>query len=966
MKEKIKIYFQKSLSYFVVIFCFLFFPVFFIVSTVHIFCWNNTENLKQSKITEMDYALEYLNKYSNNKKYFHYLLTKYSEYAQISDNPLESLKKNINNLKAKYPNKFQFIVWDSNGKVVKELSDKTGFNYVISKLYEVLNDVTNSVRIDPTLRISEIKSVKKNINLLHSFFGRIFIAENLKYPIYSGIDSGPLKTDVGNSFCHVWFKVDKKVSFLCFISDELITDYSGLDKISKVLSKNSDIIFGYSKIPNYEMPVSVFPERYKADLAMALITYDKGGDNLFENSRVLVKMSMPQPSIRTFCFLPKHDETWDYNYKRNILSGILFSILLGIYCLFGYWFLFKHHFFSIKWKLTVLFMLANLVPISILGLVTKIYVENKKISLTSEITDNLEKTIREFDLQYNYLFEDYNLKLNSIVDKISENIGISEIKEPEIKKLYSLYDELDLTYLYLVASSGEVITYKYDEKKSKITTDFISTVGINVISFLNDKEIEIAKDDVFSNIYDREKSDFLLSFLKNNGTVHEVLIGEEFRTFYSYVFGDKRNYNNNYLFIIIWDKEDFLNIYLKKYYNNIYKTVPDGDFFIKSNNSNNTYGSVELKKYLEPVFEKISGVSEKITGHIDIKGNNHIFVCLSGLNLKNWTLVATYPEDMINKEINILIIQIVVGALLSLLFSLIIVQMLFLNFLKPIRNLGEATLAIGERNFSHRVPIGDKDEFGYLNQVFNRVIEGLGDFEVAKIVQESLFPGNSFKTGSFDIFGRSVVMTTLGGDYYDCFKINDDYQGVIIGDVAGHGIPAGLMMAMAKASVLSAPDEIKLDPTALTTRLHKMFYAIKNEKLKRMMTFMYFVFNVNNGHFIYTNAGHCYPIIVDSVKKTASFLEYIATPLGIGPRCRCKNQELELAVGQSLILYTDGIVEANNSEGEQYGYDRFIDCLPLNYDVSAEKFYYNLYEDVYKKWSPKQEDDLTLILINRN
>ena len=157
IKEKIKIYFQKFLSYFVVIFCFLFFPVFFIFSSVHIICWNNAENLKQSKIVEMDYALEYLNKYSNNKKYFHYLLTKYSEYAQISDNPLESLKKNINNLKAKYPNKFQFIVWDNNGKVVKELSDKTGYNYIISKLYEVLN----SVRIDPSLRIADIKSVKK-------------------------------------------------------------------------------------------------------------------------------------------------------------------------------------------------------------------------------------------------------------------------------------------------------------------------------------------------------------------------------------------------------------------------------------------------------------------------------------------------------------------------------------------------------------------------------------------------------------------------------------------------------------------------------------------------------------------------------------------------------------------------------------------------------------------------------------
>ena len=161
-------------------------------------------------------------------------------------------------------------------------------------------------------------------------------------------------------------------------------------------------------------------------------------------------------------------------------------------------------------------------------------------------------------------------------------------------------------------------------------------------------------------------------------------------------------------------------------------------------------------------------------------------------------------------------------------------------------------------------------------------------------------------------------MTTLGGDYYDCFKINDEYQGIIIGDVAGHGIPAGLMMAMAKSAVLTSSEELKLDPAAFTTRIHKIFHAIKNERLKIMMTFQYFVLRVNDGHFVYTNAGHCFPVIVDSINKTAQYIEYIATPLGIGNKCRCKNQEIDLKEGQSLVLYTDGIVEAYSAEGEQY------------------------------------------------
>ena len=135
--------------------------------------------------------------------------------------------------------------------------------------------------------------------------------------------------------------------------------------------------------------------------------------------------------------------------------------------------------------------------------------------------------------------------------------------------------------------------------------------------------------------------------------------------------------------------------------------------------------------------------------------------------------------------------------------------------------------------------------------------------------------------------------------------------------------------------------------------------------LKRMMTFQYFVLNIENGHFIYTNAGHSYPIILDDNTHKASFMNYTSYPLGASSKCRCKNKEFDLNEGQSLVLYTDGIIEATNTEKELLGYDRFINCLPNFYDINPETFYYNLYDKVYKKWISQVNDDLTLIIINR-
>ncbi|MBR4330016.1 MAG: hypothetical protein IKP71_09195, partial [Candidatus Riflebacteria bacterium] len=190
----------------------------------------------------MDNNIDYLNRYSNNYKYFHYLLSAISDYAQKSNNPKEFLKININNLKNNYPDGFQFFVWDNKGKLIKDLSDKTSYSYVLNKIYDCLYEVTNAVIINPNVKITNLKTVKKNLNILQRFFGRIFIPENLKKPIYNDKDSGPVMTDLGYDYPFVWFSIKEKVSFLCFISAKLLNEYNGLKKISANLSKNTDII----------------------------------------------------------------------------------------------------------------------------------------------------------------------------------------------------------------------------------------------------------------------------------------------------------------------------------------------------------------------------------------------------------------------------------------------------------------------------------------------------------------------------------------------------------------------------------------------------------------------------------------------------------------------------------------------------------------------------------------------------
>ena len=145
-------------------------------------------------------------------------------------------------------------------------------------------------------------------------------------------------------------------------------------------------------------------------------------------------------------------------------------------------------------------------------------------------------------------------------------------------------------------------------------------------------------------------------------------------------------------------------------------------------------------------------------------------------------------------------------------------------------NLQEGAYAIENRNFDHRISNLGSDEFGEVGNIFNNMMVGLKELEVARIVQESMFPKPDFKQGNFSVYGKSITMIDVGGDYLDFFKVDDNSFSVLLGDVAGHGVGAAMIMAMAKASILSSA-ELWKSPSSMLNLLHKVILGNSLEEI---------------------------------------------------------------------------------------------------------------------------------------
>ncbi|OQA07326.1 MAG: Phosphoserine phosphatase RsbU [bacterium ADurb.Bin374] len=288
--------------------------------------------------------------------------------------------------------------------------------------------------------------------------------------------------------------------------------------------------------------------------------------------------------------------------------------------------------------------------------------------------------------------------------------------------------------------------------------------------------------------------------------------------------------------------------------------------------------------------------------------------------LDNYTLVAKASLGNVSIAIDQLWRQLWLLAGMLLCSGALMAWLLTEQVLLPLRDVTTGIEAIARRDFRHRVPVRSTDELGDIAGLMNRVTEGMRDLEVARVVQESLLPAEGIMVGEFEIAGISRAMTDIGGDYFDYTVIGDSHLVGLVGDVAGHGVSAALIMGMAKSafSLLARSDQ-PLD--AFVTAFNELLVS-QGVKRKHMMTMFCFALDLKTGQLDVLNSGHNFPFHFKAELGTAQEIEIVGHPLGVRKKIVLKRGRLELGPGDALVLYTDGLIESRNTSGVVIGYQR--------------------------------------------
>jgi phosphoserine phosphatase RsbU/P len=233
------------------------------------------------------------------------------------------------------------------------------------------------------------------------------------------------------------------------------------------------------------------------------------------------------------------------------------------------------------------------------------------------------------------------------------------------------------------------------------------------------------------------------------------------------------------------------------------------------------------------------------------------------------------------------------------------------------------------------------------------------ELEIAKRVQSRLFPQHLPPLQTLDYAGGCLQARQVGGDYYDFLALGRERLSLVIGDIAGKGIAAALLMANLQANLRSQFPMLIEDPVRLLCSVNRLF--CDNTPDGAYATFLYAEYNDQSRRLRYANCGHHCGLLVRADGQVER-LHSTATVLGLFRDWECSVGETGLFPGDTLTLYTDGVTEAANARGEEFGEDRLVDCLQRNASLPSEALVTTVIDEVRRHSPHEQQDDITVVV----
>ena len=236
------------------------------------------------------------------------------------------------------------------------------------------------------------------------------------------------------------------------------------------------------------------------------------------------------------------------------------------------------------------------------------------------------------------------------------------------------------------------------------------------------------------------------------------------------------------------------------------------------------------------------------------------------------------------------------------------------------------------------------------------------EIDAANRIQAALLPVEAPRLKGASVASHYRAATEIGGDYFDFLPQANGEIGIAFGDVSGHGLTSGIVMAMAKAALLV---QVDVDPSPRTVMNVLNQIVIKTAPRRILMTFFFGLLDPVSQRLRFSSAGHLDPYVYRARQRRLEPLSSWGFPLGVRRREPFREHIVHFAPGDRLILYSDGLIEAIDDEGEPFGFDRFERVLLDSGHLPAEEIKKTLLGSIRKFTRNRPpEDDQTLVVVS--
>ncbi|MBF0547247.1 MAG: SpoIIE family protein phosphatase [Candidatus Riflebacteria bacterium] len=914
--------------------------------------WDRIESQSYTSIkNELDKQILRVKRFERTEFFFAAILKRAFRKAEKNKDFSGTLKKFLFDLKNSFPDYFYFYVTDSKNELLSGLSDSNSPRIILKKISEIFSEIQHN-------KPDGKEKLKAAWSLIKGFIGDLSLEEQFFQPPSELIE-------VSTEDKKRWFfwHSGKKGNLFVHINHFSSWPTISMKYLCNSLNKQSaENLFRFD-LYSYNTPSEVrsLPNSAYNFFKTSMPSFsDKNLLYSFQNigSNSILQASTSLSRVKSFFF---------YRIALSFAITLVFAFLS--LKAFPVMILGKTFRMTLASRLIILFLFAAGTPLLVMVFSGWDYLQSLSEARIRQFQSNAKQTLRSIETGFPKMLKE----IEDSLSKIAKSSIFSNDQERKLftERLRKFSKVANIDDCYLVDHNSSIVwSVNSTNENNRQVRYLLKGICPDLLDSVNYPEARLNPVKKSAGRYgERLVRDLSVGF----GKLKELSLLGNIKTFDWFHPISSGKKHSTFMLVVHFRLDSLVELFFNRALKKHPPRLKDA-MIVCDHNSNFQIlsGSFSKSRVYRKILKTLALFQNEAFDIFPItKDVNFIAAGIKSKEFENVFFAAICSDNFIKIEQIKTTGLFLAFSFLCGLISLYLTHLLSTDFFNPIAAISNAVKAVSSHDFKHRIQLeGQKEEFLTLSKTFNGVLENLQDLELGRIVQESLFPDSTLRSKEFEVCGRSFPASQLGGDYFDLRKLPEGRLLILIGDVSGHGVPAGLVMAMAQALTdafifQNASNLSSLKPERILEFIQSLLFT-QLVKLPNMLTCFIGIVDPAGGGFSFSNAGHHQPFLFSASGKSSLLATPFSPPLmrKRAPGFSSGFQKME--PGDLLLLYTDGLIEAHKTTGEELGY-AFLSTLSseINSDLSDSiNRVMTRLNNLTQNHS--QEDDITLILLSRN